>query len=96
MKVEQPRHKGADDEARPVEGLVHRRRLVDPPRDRLEILDVEGVGPQMAVPADHVQRVVVVKETVDLAARLDAYLELADLVDRDQLVGRADVALAVG
>ena len=96
MVVEQPRHEGADYEARPVEGLVHRRRLVDAPGDRLEVLDVEGVGPQMAVPADNVQRVVLIDQTGDHPARLDSHLEFAGLVVGRQLVGRTDVALAVG
>jgi len=55
---------------------------VDAAHDRFEVLDVEGVGPEMSVPADHVQRVMAVKKAVDLAACLDAHLEFPGLVDR--------------
>ena len=56
--VEQARHERADDEVRPLEGLVHRRRLVQPAGDRLEVVDGERVRVEAAVPADHVERVV--------------------------------------
>ena len=47
----------ADHEVPALEDLVHRRRLVDPAGDRHEVLDVERVRVEAAVPADHVERV---------------------------------------
>ena len=44
----------------PGEGLVHRRRLVHPTYDRLEVADRERVGVDATVPGDHVERVVLV------------------------------------
>jgi hypothetical protein len=41
----------------PSKHLVHRRRLVHPAGDRLEVGHVERVGVQAAVPADDVERV---------------------------------------
>src|SRR3712207_7297652 len=49
-------HEVADDEARTLEDLVNRRRLVHPPGDRLEVGDVQHVGVQAAVPAHDVER----------------------------------------
>ena len=42
--IELARHERADDEVRSLEGLVHRRWLVDPPGDRFEIADIERPG----------------------------------------------------
>jgi hypothetical protein len=54
---------------------VHRRGLVDAPGDGLEILDVEGEGPEVAVPADDVQGMVGVDEPRNPLPRLDPHLE---------------------
>ena len=75
--VEQARHERAHHEARAVERLMHRRRLMHAAGDRLEVVDVERERPQVTVPADDVERVVRVDVAGDLAARLDADLELA-------------------
>ena len=56
--VELAGHEAAHHEAGPGEGLVHRRRLVDPAGERLEVVDRQPVGVQAAVPADHVEGVV--------------------------------------
>ena len=66
------------------------------PGDRLEVVDVERVRPQVAVPADDVERMMAVEVAGHPAARLDADLERAPLVVRLQHVRRPDVALAVG
>ena len=50
----------------------------------------------MAIPADNVERMILIDQTGDHPARLDSHLELAGLVVGHQLVGRTDVALAVG
>ena len=55
--VDLARHEVADDEVVALEDLVHRRRLVHPAGDRLEVGDVERVRVQAAVPADDVERV---------------------------------------
>ena len=57
VEVQRPGAERADDEVRPLERLVHRRRSVGALHDRLEVGDVEGVRVQAAVPADHVERV---------------------------------------
>ncbi len=57
MVVDLARAEVADHEVRALEDLVHRRRLVHLPGDRHEVLDVERVGVETAVPADHVERV---------------------------------------
>ena len=93
--VELPRHEGADDEVLALEGLVDGRRLVDPSGDRLEIADVEDVGVQVAVPAHHVERMVVVVIARELTSGLDVDAEVARLRVR-RLVGRdADVAMVI-
>src|SRR5262245_58029272 len=83
----------ADDEAGALEGLVHRRGLVDAPGDRLEVVDVERVRVDVAVPADDVERVVVEQEA--LVAVADAHLEhvLTGPVVGHELLGRVEVAL---
>ena len=58
VEVEQAGHERADDEAVARERLVHRRRLVDAPDDRLEVVDAERERVHAAVPADDVERVV--------------------------------------
>ena len=57
--VEQARHERTQHEARAVERLMHRRRLVHPAGDRLEVADVERERPQVSVPADDVERMMV-------------------------------------
>src|SRR5690242_1638721 len=47
----------AEDELWPLKRLMNRRRLVDTPRNRLEIVDAEGVGIEETIPADDIQRV---------------------------------------
>src|SRR5262249_14364133 len=73
---------GADHEVLPLEGLVRGGRLVDPPGDRLEVVDRERPRVEEAVPADDVERGVV--EDVVLVAPADARLdqELAPLAPR--------------
>src|SRR6266566_573419 len=50
--VELTRDEAADDEVARLEGQMNRRGLVDAAGYRLEVLDVEGKGPQVAVPPD--------------------------------------------
>ena len=59
MEIVRPRAERADDEAVALEGLVHRRRLVHAPDDRLEVVDVERPGIELAVPPDDVERMVI-------------------------------------
>ena len=83
-----------------LEHLVHRRRLVHPAGDRLEVGDVEHVRVEAAVPADDVERVL--RDDVHragqparpVAAVLDVDLDVGAL--GQQRLGRpAQVALAV-
>src|SRR5262249_35647301 len=80
---------------RPLEGLVSRRRLVDTPSDRLEVVNAEGIRIEVAVPADEVERVVVEGVGHDLAVDLDADLVLAALVVQRQLARPTQVAVAI-
>ncbi len=95
VEVELARAERADDEVPAGEGLVRRRRLVDPPRDRLEVVDRERPREQVAVPADDVERVVV--EQVGLVAVAHAHLDwkLALLAMGVELRRRVDVAVVV-
>src|SRR5439155_127121 len=67
--VELAGHERADDEVARLEGLVDGRRLVDPAGDRLEVTDVEPERPEVADPADEVERVVVVVVSRELVRR---------------------------
>ena len=60
VEIEWARAERADDEVRPLEGLVHRRRRMGPLQHRLEVGDVERVGVQAPVPAHDVERVMAV------------------------------------
>ena len=55
--VDLARHEVADHEPVAREHLVHRRWLVHPPRDRLEVRHVERVRVEAPVPAHHVEGV---------------------------------------
>ena len=97
----------ADHEAAALEDLVHRRRLVHLARQRHEVGDVEHVGVEAAVPADHVEGVVrhEVDRAGDAAGAVAAVLEVdldagarrvvARVVGEERLGGHAQVALAV-
>jgi hypothetical protein len=74
---------------------VDRRRLVDAAGDRLEVGDVEPERPEVAVPADKVERVVAVVVGGDPVARPDLDDELAVLVARLDRVRGVEVALGV-
>src|SRR6202012_3180739 len=56
MIVEQPGTKRTDYKIMPLEGLVHRRRLMYPPVNKLEIMKAEGKRVTTTLPADHVER----------------------------------------
>ena len=70
------------------------RRLVDAPGDRLEVTDVERERPEVAVPADEVEWVMLVVGG-DPAAGLDLDDEVAGVGVGVHLGWRAEVALAV-
>lgn len=92
--IVEARHEGADDEIAPVESLVYRWRLVYAAGDRLELMDGEGVGIDVAVPADDIERVVEVVIGIDDVLFFDVKQELALLVVRGEVLGLANVALA--
>jgi hypothetical protein len=73
---------------------VHRWRLVDPPGDRLEVVDGERPRVEVTVPADHVERVVGVDVPRPTAPVPDQHLDVG-LVDQQRRVRSPDVPLAV-
>nr|GFD56449.1 hypothetical protein [Tanacetum cinerariifolium] len=64
--------------------LVHGRRLVQPAGYRLEVVNTEGVGVEVAIPAHHIKRRVGVDELVQLAllAHLHQIVALAFLQNK--------------
>ena len=93
IEVVRARAERADHEAVALERLVHRRRLVDAPDDRLEVVDVERPRIEVAVPADDIERMMIEHQLVDRVVLLDQDRELALLVARLELLRPADVAL---
>jgi hypothetical protein len=65
------------------------------PDDRLEVVDVEAHGIEVAVPADDVERMVVEHDLVDAVVLLHQDGEIAHLVVGAQLQRTPDVALRV-
>ena len=84
MEVEQPRHERADDEPVGLKRLMHRRRLMQAADDRLEIVNRKGPGIVIAVPADHVQRMMIEHHFGQHVGLLDDQAEFARLVVRRQ------------
>ena len=95
VEVELARAERADHEVRAGERLVRRRRHVDAPGDRLEVVDRERPRIDVAVPADDVERVVVDHVGLVAAAHAHLDLELALVAVRVQLGRRMDVAVVV-
>ena len=96
--VDLARQEVADHEVVALEDLVHRRRLVHLAGDRHVVVDVERVGVEAAVPADHVERVGRVghpgADDAGAGAVLDQHLDVVAL--GEERLGRAvQVALAV-
>jgi hypothetical protein len=93
--VELAGNERADHEVAGLEGLVDGRRLVHPPGDRLEVADGEAERPQVAIPADQVERVmrVVVGGDAIGAPHLDR--ELTTVLARCHELRRMDVALGI-
>src|SRR5262249_20858673 len=80
MVIQLARTERADNEARPFKRLVDRRRLMNTASDRLEVVDAEGIGIEIAIPADHIQRVEIEGVVHDFAIHLDMDMELATLL----------------
>ncbi len=90
------RAEAAENKIVALEGLVDRRRLVVAADNRLEVVDAEGVGIVVAVPADDVAGVVCQRHLGQQVALLDDDGGRLLLVDRPQIFGHAPVALAEG
>ncbi len=75
---------------------MDRRRLVDTARDRLKIGNIENPGILVAVPADDVKGMEVVPVAGNECANFDAYLKVAALGMRRQLLRAANIAVIVG
>jgi hypothetical protein len=73
---------------------MHRRRLVQPAGDRLEVVDREHPRVLAAVPADHVERVPRIHVPGPAAAGPDQHLDVRAL-GQQRLVRAAQVAFAV-
>src|SRR3954453_11926031 len=79
IPVELARAEGADHEAGALEGLVRGRRLVQAPGLGLEVMDVERVGVDVAVPAYDVQRVIIQYEALVAATHAHDQLDFSRL-----------------
>ena len=75
MVIKQTRYERAYHKARPVKRLVAPGWLVNAPRNRLKILNIEGKRPQVTVPADNIERMMPVDKTRNDTACLDVELE---------------------
>ena len=95
MEVVRPRAERADDESIALKSLVHRRRLVNAPHDRLEITDVECPRIEVAIPSHHVERVVIEHDLVDAVVLFHENREVSHLVDWLRETWAPDVALGV-
>jgi hypothetical protein len=93
IPVEVARAERADHEARPLEGLVDGRRLVQAAGLRLEVVDVEAVRIDVAVPPDDVERVVIQDEALQPAPRAHDQLVRSGLAVGLQRRRRVEVAL---
>jgi hypothetical protein len=70
------------------------RRLVDATHDRLEVVDAEDPGVEVAVPTDDVEWMVVEDQLVERVILLHEDPEIALLVVRAELDRPANIALA--
>ncbi len=95
VKIVRPRTERADDEAIALKSLMHRRRLVNPANDRLEIPDVERPRVEVSIPSNDVEWVVIENDLVDPVILLDVQREIAFFVVRGELHRPTDVALGV-
>src|SRR5918994_1987394 len=95
MEVVGPRTETADHESVALERLVDRRRLMDPPDDRFEVVDIERPRIEISVPADHVERMVIQDDLVQAIVLLDEYGEISALIVGAEGCGTAHVTLAV-
>src|SRR5829696_5809000 len=93
VPVEHPRRERADHEVRALEGLVRRRRQVKASGARLEVVSVERVRPDVAVPPDDVERMPVEQVVLEAVPHANGDRELAGVVERLELHGRAEVPL---
>ena len=93
--IELAGHERADHEVTGLERLVDRRRLVHPAGDRLEVADVEPERPEVAIPADDVERVMAVVVGGDPVGRADMDDEIAFVGPRRDVLGIVQVALRV-
>ena len=87
--------KGANHEVVGFESLVGRGGHVVFAHNRTEVINVESVRVVAAIPAHHIQRVVVIDVLVDAMSCFDAHFELSRFVERQREFGTAQVALAI-
>src|SRR5690349_10665033 len=75
---------------------MHRRRLMQTADDRLEVVDRQRPGIVIAVPADHVPRMMIHDYFGQHVVLLDHQAEFALLIMDRQRLGPANVTLAIG
>ena len=80
MVVVQPRAEGADHKGTGLKGLVHRRRLVYPPRYGLKIVDGKRIRIIIPVPAHDIERMGGVDQVVQMPLFLDLDQEISGFI----------------
>src|SRR5690349_23266025 len=88
--VKQSRYERADHKVMCLEGLMHRRRLMDSSGDRLEVFNVEDPWVEIAIPTHHVERMVIQKMLAKSVPYLDANFKFAALGMSFKLFGQAN------
>src|ERR1019366_700083 len=78
-----------------LKGLVHRRRLMDAPDNRLEVVDVERPRVVVTVPADDIEGMMIEYEFVDRVVLFDENREVTPFLVRLELGRPANVPFAI-
>src|ERR1700680_1682777 len=71
IEIERPWTKRAHHKVIALEGLMYRRRAMKPTPARLEVFDVDGPRIVVAIPPDHVKRMMIENGLRDRVALLD-------------------------
>src|SRR6185437_12878244 len=79
-----------------LERLMHRRRLMHPDSDRLEIVDTESKRIAAPIPAHHIERMMPVMDAIDSALFLRADQKIPLFIPWLHHLRPADIPLAIG
>jgi hypothetical protein len=74
---------------------MDRRRLVDAPGDRFEVVNGYCVWIHVSVPTHHVKRMIPINVSVKISMLLDAHFELTLLISGLELGRGSDIALTI-